>query len=60
MAIVTKQRRISPIALLVMLVAGGFGELSAQLVNPSAAALGMGNNYTATARGFSAISWNPA
>jgi hypothetical protein len=33
---------------------------SAQLSSSSTAALGMGDNYTAAARGFSAISWNPA
>jgi hypothetical protein len=33
---------------------------AAQLSSASTAALGMGDNYTAAARGFSAISWNPA
>lgn len=33
---------------------------SAQLANPSPAALGMGDNYTAAARGYSAVAWNPA
>lgn len=33
---------------------------SAQLPGASAAAVGMGDNYTAVARGFSAVSWNPA
>jgi hypothetical protein len=33
---------------------------AAQLGSPSTAALGMGDNYTAAARGFSAIAWNPA
>lgn len=32
----------------------------AQLPNPSAAALGQGDNHTATARGFGALAWNPA
>lgn len=31
-----------------------------QLASPSTAALGMGDNYTAAARGYSAVSWNPA
>ncbi len=33
---------------------------SAQVGNPSARALGLGENYTALARGFSAPAWNPA
>lgn len=33
---------------------------AAQLASPSTAALGMGDNYIAAARGYSAISWNPA
>lgn len=32
----------------------------AQLANPSPAALGMGDNYTAAARGYAATAWNPA
>jgi hypothetical protein len=33
---------------------------SAQLASPSAAALGMADNYTAAARGYNSIYWNPA
>ena len=33
---------------------------AAQLPQPSAAATGMGDSYTAVARGFSATAWNPA
>lgn len=33
---------------------------AAQLPQPSAAAAGMGDNFTAVARGFSATAWNPA
>lgn len=33
---------------------------AAQLSNASAAALGMGENLTAAARGFNAVAWNPA
>jgi hypothetical protein len=33
---------------------------AAQLPSASAPALGMGDNYTAVARGFNAVSWNPA
>ena len=32
----------------------------AQLANPLPQAVGMGGNYTALARGFGAVSWNPA
>lgn len=34
--------------------------VSAQLPNASAAALGLGENYTAAARGYAAAAWNPA
>ncbi len=33
---------------------------SAQLPNGSTAALGMGHNFTAAARGYGAVAWNPA
>lgn len=33
---------------------------AAQLSNASVGALGVGDNYTAVARGFSAVNWNPA
>src|SRR5437762_4021248 len=33
---------------------------SAQLVSASAASVALGDNYTALARGFNAINWNPA
>lgn len=45
---------------------GAVGALSvaavagAQQANASAAAYGMGNNYTAQARGYNAVAWNPA
>ena len=35
-------------------------QAAAQLPSASAASLGMGDNYTALARGFAAVSWNPA
>jgi len=35
-------------------------QAAAQLPSASAASLGMGDNYTAIARGFAAVSWNPA
>ena len=34
--------------------------VSAQLPNVSTAAFGMGGNYTAVARGYNALAWNPA
>ncbi|HEX6589057.1 MAG TPA: DUF5723 family protein [Longimicrobiales bacterium] len=34
--------------------------LAAQQTNPSAASVGLGDSYTAMARGLSAIRWNPA
>lgn len=34
--------------------------LNAQQSNASAAAFGMGGNYTAVARGYNAVAWNPA
>jgi hypothetical protein len=34
--------------------------VAAQLASPSTPALGMGDNYTAAARGYSTMSWNPA
>jgi hypothetical protein len=33
---------------------------AAQLASPSVAALGMGDSYTAAARGYAAVAWNPA
>src|SRR5881409_2061545 len=33
---------------------------NAQLPNASAAAFGMGGNFTAVARGYEAVAWNPA
>jgi hypothetical protein len=33
---------------------------TAQLASPSTPALGLGDNYTAAARGYSAVAWNPA
>lgn len=43
-------------AVLISLAAPG----EAQLASPSTAALGLGDNYTAAARGYSAVAWNPA
>src|SRR5689334_12965634 len=48
------------------LALGGFAAValashaSAQLVSASAASLALGDNYTALARGFNAVNWNPA
>lgn len=50
-------KRIFVSATALMLVASS---AAAQLPSASAAALGMGDNYTARARGFNAAAWNPA
>lgn len=42
------------------LLALGAGPLSAQQPNANAAAFGMAGNYTAAARNFDAVAWNPA
>jgi hypothetical protein len=41
-------------------VALAASSVAAQLPSASASALGMGENYTAVARGFNAAAWNPA
>jgi hypothetical protein len=43
-----------------LLVLAGAGAASAQLPNASAAATGLGGAYTARARGYDAVAWNPA
>lgn len=55
---VTRRRLATVLALL----AAGITAVpaAAQLSSASTAALGMGDNYTAAARGYSAIAWNPA
>lgn len=50
-------RRLPVVAAAAALLAS---PLAGQLPSPSTAALGMGDNYTAAARGFTAIAWNPA
>ena len=47
-------------ALALVLVAAATQPVAAQLPSASTPALGMGDNFTAAARGFSAVSWNPA
>lgn len=42
------------------LVLAAAAPAGAQLANPSPAALGMGDNYSAVARGYAATAWNPA
>lgn len=54
---VTKPLAFAGFALLSALLSA---PLSAQLSSASPAALAMGDNYTALARGFAAVSWNPA
>jgi hypothetical protein len=50
-------RRMPAVAAAVAVLAS---PVAGQLPSPSTAALGMGDNYTAMARGFPAIAWNPA
>jgi len=53
-----KSIRIGSALLPFVLVA--VSEANAQLPSASTAALGMGDNFTAVARGYDAIAWNPA
>jgi hypothetical protein len=46
---------VAVVALLTLAMPG-----TAQVANASAAAMGMGENYTAAARGYNAVAWNPA
>lgn len=50
-------RRVATAAVLIT-VSGGTA--AAQLPNASTAAFGMGGNFTAIARGYEAVAWNPA
>ena len=54
---VTLMRRL---VLAAAMVSAGTRGLVAQMPNASAAAYGMGGNYTAMARGYEAVAWNPA
>ena len=47
-------------ALCVFLAAALARDASAQLVSANATSLALGDNYTALARGFNAVNWNPA
>jgi len=51
---------ITRAALACVAVAAFAPKASAQLVSASAASVALGDNYTALARGFNAINWNPA
>ncbi len=55
---IPKIRRAASAAFVASLVAATAA--GAQLPSASPAALGMGDNYTAVARGFGAVAWNPA
>ncbi len=57
--IVPGRARFAAAALLTAALAAPL-QLAAQIANGSTAALGMGENYTAVARGFDAVAWNPA
>jgi hypothetical protein len=54
-ALILHPRRVAFAAAL-----GFASSLGAQLPNSSAAAAGMGGNFTAIARGYEAVAWNPA
>jgi hypothetical protein len=58
MAAMMKQSRTAAGVLAASLFAAAAA--GAQLPSASPAALGMGDNYTAMARGFGAVAWNPA
>jgi hypothetical protein len=47
-------------ATLATLLFGSVAPLAAQVANPVPSAGGMADNYTAVARGFAAVAWNPA
>lgn len=47
-------------AVIAALTIGAASAASAQLPSASTRALGMGDNYTAAARGYASVSWNPA
>jgi hypothetical protein len=54
----TTRNRIATAA---ALIAGAAATpLPAQLASPSTPALGLGDNFTAAARGYAAVAWNPA
>jgi hypothetical protein len=55
--LVVSVRRVGLAAAVVLANAGA---LAAQLPNASAAATAMGGNFTAIARGYEAVTWNPA
>jgi len=52
-------KRSKSAAALVLMAASAL-PAAAQLPNASTPALGMGNNFTAAARGYNAVAWNPA
>jgi hypothetical protein len=51
-----RMRWLAPAAALLALASPAAGQLS----NPSASALGLADNFTAAARGYAALAWNPA
>ena len=52
--------RLSSAAAIVAVACAAAHPASAQLPSASAVALGSGDNYTALARGYNAVAWNPA
>ena len=56
----TSRALTSAVLLPLVLVCAGSLPLSAQLPSASASALGLADNFSALARGFNAVAWNPA
>jgi hypothetical protein len=54
------QRFLATSALLLLAAAARPADVAAQLPSAGTAALGMGENQTAAARGYNAVHWNPA
>lgn len=52
--------RYQPLVLTALALGAPLASIAAQLPSSSAAASGLGENFTATARGFHAAAWNPA
>lgn len=60
MAASTTRSSVRALALPIAMACAVVSPLSAQLPSASATALGLADNYSALARGFNAVAWNPA
>src|SRR5919199_6728839 len=56
----TSMTRLPIAATVIALACTAAHQAAAQLPSASAVALGSGDNYTALARGYNAVAWNPA